>query len=562
VRFLPARTPPAIGCKLTWREIWLACSFAQWSLLGDTAISSGAKERGFSLGIGQGPLEELDLDGALQPILFAQGGEPPPFLDLTEYEDLMTFREEEEARAWSEYAWDAYGHPHTSPMYAPWQLLYVDDVVRRSGETIGLRTLARPGDEREAALEPFRELAGHLLAAWCALDEAWHPLVKLLVRLQNRYLPEITGRTVLLFDPNTKTQVDPWPRERETFDAAQVAGEFGTSADEVASAYWFLVDRGIEQEPRDGVELLRRARPRSSHKRWQGGPRRAQDNFDAAQVLRLFFTELTGEPPGRTPDWLLDGRQPERGALYDRGPASRPSRRQLQADLVEADLYPHGVHIVGEGKSEKEIVSRLVGGYLGTRAASELGFTDLGGSGSASRLNTMVSGFTTYAQRTVVIVDSEGQMAEYVTGLIRSSQLPEKDALLFKRNLEESNFSRQEMLDALIEVAANPVNGRPAVTLDLPLEDVEAAHEKRRQHSQQEPGFVGTLLNAALDPAYGGPVQLSKPEFAVALADYALREFADVRADDDKLAELYERRPIVAFVTKRILPVLMGPRWG
>jgi hypothetical protein len=101
------------------------------------------------------------------------------------------------------------------------------------------------------------------------------------------------------------------------------------------------------------------------------------------------------------------------------------------------------------------MVWRLVEGLLGPGSADELGFTDLGGSGSASRLTTMVSSFTTYAQRTVIIVDSEGAMKEYVTGLIRSHELPAEDVLLFKANLEDSNFLPVEMLDVLIERAAN-----------------------------------------------------------------------------------------------------------
>jgi hypothetical protein len=69
----------------------------------------------------------------------------------------------------------------------------------------------------------------------------------------------------------------------------------------VSEAYWFLLERGIDREPQDGLELLRRARPRSVHKGLRGMPRGAQDHFDAAQVLRRFLTDLTGQAPGRTP---------------------------------------------------------------------------------------------------------------------------------------------------------------------------------------------------------------------------------------------------------------------
>jgi len=149
----------------------------------------------------------------------------------------------------------------------------------------------------------------------------------------------------------------------------------------------------------------------------------------------------------------MDGRQSERAALYDREPAARTTRAQLREDLVQAGLYPHAVHVVGEGSSEKEMVWRLVAGLIGRRWADELGFTDLGGVGSASRLNPIVSGFTTYAQRTVVVVGSEGAMTQYVTRLIRSGELSEEDVLRFETNLEDSNFTPAEMLDVLVDRA-------------------------------------------------------------------------------------------------------------
>jgi hypothetical protein len=68
---------------------------------------------------------------------------------------------------------------------------------------------------------------------------------------------------------------------------------------------------------------LRRPRRRSAYKNWRGPVRRAHDHYQAAGVLRLLLTELTGEPPGRSPGEQLDGRQPFRGSLYDQGPVRR-----------------------------------------------------------------------------------------------------------------------------------------------------------------------------------------------------------------------------------------------
>ncbi|WLS43295.1 hypothetical protein Q3V37_17925 [Micromonospora profundi] len=557
----PTRVPPPLAEELSWRQLWRSGAFAQLDLTWDTNFSARAKERGLGLGIGQRQLERLDMQGALQPIAFAEGGSPHRFVDVSPFETRMTFREEEPARAWPTYARDSPGRQPTSALYSPWQLLYVEDVLRGKSAKIGLEILLAPAEERDAALERTRECLEAQQDRWQTLDAAWRPLVKLLVRLQNRYLPECTGRTTLLYDAKQKQQVDPWPAERERFDARTVAAELAVSAPQVTEAYWFLVERGIDYEPRDSLELLRRARPRSSHKRLRGMPRQARDHFDAAQLLWFFLTDLTGDPPGRPPLWPMDGRQPERAALYDKGPAAQTTRAQLQEELVQAGLYPHAVHVVGEGQSEREMVWRLVAGLLGRRWADELGFTDLGGAGSASRLNTMVTGFTTYAQRTVIIVDSEGAMAQYVTGLIRSGQLPADDVLNFEANLEDSNFTPAEMLDVLIERAANPSDGRPAVNLALPLDDVLAAHEERGRKPREKPGLAGILLKLAEDPNYGGPFIISKPDFATALAERILLELNDTRDDEQKLEALRARRPLLRFVLDRMLPVLTGPRW-
>jgi hypothetical protein len=73
--------------------------------------------------------------------------------------------------------------------------------------------------------------------------------------------------------------------------------------------------------------------------------------------------------------------------------------------------------------------------------------------------------------------------------------------------------------------------------------------------------MAGVLLDLARDPKYGGPVTISKPDFARALADRMLADLA--KTDDDKEATQFvlHSRPLLAFVIKRILPVLAGPHW-
>ena len=115
----PYGIPPPLSEALSWRLLWRVGAFTQLDLVWDTSFSGRAWERGLRLGIGQRPLEALDVQGALQPIAFAAGGNPHGFIDLAPFEARMTFREEEPTRQWSAYAWNAHGRPHTSALYSP-----------------------------------------------------------------------------------------------------------------------------------------------------------------------------------------------------------------------------------------------------------------------------------------------------------------------------------------------------------------------------------------------------------------------------------------------------------
>jgi hypothetical protein len=562
VRASPPQIPPGLSVSISWRELWRSGAFIQNTLLAQSGFSSAAEERLGPLGMRPEWLERFDKAGALQPIAFVAGGDPPAVTDFTPYEDRMAFREEHDFAPWSTYAWEAWGHPEITAEYSPWQLLYAEDVARRTSESVPLSDLLASPEDLATRLKPVRGLLEHLQASWATLHDAWMPLVKLLVRVQNRYLPEVTWRSTYVYDVDRKAQVEPWELELESFDAAEVAGELGVSHDEILHAYWFLVERGIDREPRDGMEQLRRAQPRSAYKDWRGMARSAQDHYQAAQMLRRFIDDLTGSPPGRPDDWVMDGRQPFRGALFDHGPVPSLTREDLTRELVAAGLYPHAAHVIGEGKCEKDFVTTIVAGFLGSSAAKEIGFTDLGGSGSASRLPTMVSGLTTYATRTVVIVDNEGKTADYTDGLIRRGALNADDVCRFTRNIEESNFSDQELIDVLCAFATNPPAGREAVTLTITLEQLEEAYQERRRRSKagDDPGKAGVLLEMAEDPEHGGPVRVSKREFACALAKRMLEEFAASGGDGAARDQLYKERPLFPFVLERVAQAVHDTR--
>jgi hypothetical protein len=555
MRVLPPGVPPELSIALSWRDLWRSGAFVQLDLTWASNFASHAAERGLRLGVGDGPFEELDLAGALQPIAFAAGGNQPNVTDPTPYEQNMTFRDEQGAQEWSTYAWEFNGHPEVTALYSPWQILYLDDVIARAGESLALGDLLAPPQELIATIESRRRLLEALRGSWSSLHESWQPLMKLLVRLQNRYGPEVTGRITLPWDANSGERVNPYEQEAERFDATTVAEQLGTEHEQLLNAYWFLVERGIGREPRDGMELLRRARPRDAHATWRGPARHVEDHFEAAQILRQFLTDLAGELPARPPGWPMDGRQAFRALLYDRGPVPSLSREEVRSELHGIALQPHRVHVVGEGKSEKHFVTTLIEAILGERVAEEIGFTDLKGSGSARHLATIVRGLSTYVEHVFVIVDLEGKMEEHAKELERTRELEGDDILRFSANIEEDNFSTRELIDVVVARAANPPPGRQAVSLRITEQQLEEKYRERGRGAREKPGRAGVLLKMAEDPQYGGPVRITKPQLASALAERMLDEL-DAAHEETAREQLLARRPILRFTLERVAPPL------
>jgi hypothetical protein len=272
-------------------------------------------------------LARLHEVGALQPIAFARAPYWSGIQVPAEPDEQMAFSDEDPSALWDDYAFELDGHPHVTALYSPWQLLVAGDAVDGGRFTLPLSPILDEENLTGRALKQLGDLARGQQERWKQLDQAWRPLLLTLVRLQNRYLPELTRRTTLLFDPETGQRVDPYPGEVQAFvPVAVFERDFREDRDGLLAAYEFLIERGLRHDPEDGLTMLRRARPRAFHIRWRGEPRRAQDHFDAADVLRRFLADLDGQQPAQPSRIPMDGRQLERAEPYRRGPGSRRGR--------------------------------------------------------------------------------------------------------------------------------------------------------------------------------------------------------------------------------------------
>lgn len=260
--------------------------------------------------------------------------------------------------------------------------------------------------------------------------------------------------------------------------------------------------------------------------------------------------------------WPMDGRQPEREALYRHGPAAPFTLGEIRDELASVELYPHAVQVLGEGESEQIVVERVVGAVMGRPGLERMGFFDLGGSGAAEHVTPLATSFSSLVLRVLVVVDREGQMAEYVETSIERGELDADDVLMFKGSLEEANATAEELIELAVEIGRNPPPGVEPVELELDAATLKATHEDRLSRlppKSDRPSLVDTLIRLAGRQEYGA-LRLDKLDIAEALASMLVAELHDAWSQtegrQERTEELLERRPLLRFILDRLVPAL------
>lgn len=542
--------PPDLAHALKWRRLYCAGRFIQRELLSSGSFRSAASERGTQLGIGDATLAYLHEVGAMRPVAFSRGQYWIGGLSPAEPAERLVFSDEDQSTSWDDFAFDLHGSAEVVALYSPWQQLAAIDAVDAGTFTVPLWVVAADKTTGARAVDDLREWAQGQDSLWRSLDEAWRPLVLLLVRLQNRYWPEITRRTTLLLDPEGG-HVDPSVSERQTFDAKRVfETELAEDRDGLLATYEFLVERGLDHDPCDGLAMLRRARPRAFHIRWRGAARRAQDHFDAAELIRRFLVDLDGRNVPQPSAVPLDFQQRERAELYRRGPAAAWTAAEVITALQEAELYPHGVHVIHEGLSERVVIEALVATLLDPSVLEEMSFTDLEGAGNAGIVAELVGSLDGYTRRVVVVLDSEAKAREHVEGLLASGKMSPEDVLLFDTSLEEANVSDDELVQVVRDLAA-----KAGYALDVDGRGLRAFHEERRLRalkSRQEISGLVTSFQQLVGRTAKGRWKLRKRDVARQVALLLAQEAVTTHRKDWE-------RPITVFVAERIFPPLNRP---
>jgi hypothetical protein len=531
------RRPAKLPVNYSFRAAQESGAFDQLALLSADQFGKAAKERGVNVSFGNSlrdKLEELDKIGSLSPVLFdGADGEP-------------VFREEQDFVPWSEYQVDEDFYSRAKPYYCHWHLLYIEDAV--SGGTVEVTLDWLLDDEQRATVgDGYRAWYTRQDEARRSLDAHWRTLLLLLVRIQNRYAPLIKGTltkatSTLVFDPEVGDYVDPFTRTARSFDPQSVLDELGLTSENVAEFQSWIGWHGLTQDPVERWHMLLRMTSYRERSKLSDGARRAHDAYDAAEILRRFYHDLTGELL-LNPDEISDASDKSwKKRLFGRWPFLSYTRRDLQAELRRHDLWPHHIHLVVEGATEEIVCTRILETLAG-RPLADIGVTlaTLGGVGKTRLHQEMLRVTSGFARWAILIADREGDIERDVDLMRQEGILSDDTCLLWRRSFEEDNFTDDELVTMLTDLARDA-----GVSLDLDAKSFRSAYDKQRaQVGAKAKGALTYLLGMARDPARGG-FNPGKTPVAEKMADLLL-------ADLDERSEVaLEERPILKLLVSII----------
>lgn len=510
------------------REIVAAGALIQREMVDSSKFSGLARERGFA-SVDRELLETLDERGFICPLLFVRGGwtswrstDPYPL-------DGIEFREENGFRPWAEYEYEREGFTQVTALYSEWQLLYLPIAREANITQVPSEVLLEGGDRLVKWAESLRWFVESNYEAGAVLEERWLPTLKTLLRLQARYWPYVSGRSVLLYNAEHE-RVDALDLELEAATPAEVMEALGLTEDDVRAEYEWFAHRGQSFDPAERLYELLRLQPRHRVERERGSRRAALDLYDAAEVLRRFYRDLTGE-------LLPDVDQLMRVDQEPRRLGREPS--QLVDALRRSGLYPHRLHIVAEGETEVRVVKRLFEAFAGRPwEGAGMEITDLGGDKLESS-RTMLEGFGVYANSVVLLLDNENDVQRVTTHLQEAGSIPDLHVTLCDPSLEEENFSAAELVSIAKQLAANKNQ-----QLDLTGEELVDSVNSRNEGRKRRKGMASVLQEMARAPERGS-VNFTKPELGDAMADTILKE---IEAAAGKHEDVGQRRPIVNWV--------------
>jgi hypothetical protein len=456
------------------------------------------------------------------------------------------FREERDFVPWSEYQVTEDFYTRAKPYYCHWQLLYIKDAVSGGTAEVTLDWLL-DDDQRATLGEGYRAWYTRQDETRRSLDDGWRTLLLLLVRIQNRYAPLIKGTltkasSTLVFDPEMGDFVDPFFSTARSFDPQGILEELGLTPENIAAFQRWIGWHGVIHDPIERWHMLLRMTSYCERSKLSDGARRAHDAYDAAEILRRFYHDLTGElllNPDEMSDFNVESWKKR---VFGRWPFLSYTRRNLQAELRRHDLWPHHIHLVVEGTTEEIVCRRVMEAFTG-RPLEDLGVTlaTLGGVGRARLHQEMLRVTSGFARWAILVADREGDIERDVELMRREGILSEDTCVLWERSFEEDNFTDDELVAILADIASDA-----GASVDLDAMSFRSAYDQHREKAgAQAKGALTYLLGMARDPARGG-FDPGKTPVAEKMADRLLDDL------DERDEEALEERPILKLLVSII----------
>lgn len=558
--------PPAPSVAVWTRDLVEAGYSLQRELVTHEDLGRMGADRGLGTRhVERAVWEGWDRDGVLRPLAFYIGVRdtqrvdgpypaPTPARDATSGEWVQAgyvFRDEAGFVPWADYEYTIDSYTQVQPLYSEWQLLALPLVLDGDYMDVPVTVLA----SNEAGLLRWasgmrKQLAETHVGGRQIMDDNWLPTIKILLRLQARYWPYVSGRSKVLYGQS------PQPGDRPTLDALHVEqqrattqdglNELGITTDDVKALYAWLAWR-VESgaDPAMYLRGLTYLLPRRRAELARGQSRQALDLYDACQLLRRFYLELTGE-------LLPDADQ---GYLIDPSVSPRPLRRDRDA-LVDAlrlqGLTAHKLHVIVEGETEMRLVKGLFEAFAGRALdAAGIAMTDLEGD-KLEESRRFIEGFGLYARDVALLLDDENDAKRVVDQLVRAGIVDAAHAELAAPSLEEANFTPDELI-----AMANQLGARQGVKLGFTGADLRQRLDAHSAGPGVDPlGMASMLVKMARNPTLGPVLQISKPDLAQPMIDLLL---AEIQAAPGKHEEVAKSRPIVDWVLRFPLQAARRP---
>jgi hypothetical protein len=265
--------------------------------------------------------------------------------------------------------------------------------------------------------------------------------------------------------------------------------------------------------------------PAKQRAKLRGRARRAQDAYDAAEMLRRFYYDLTGELLPN-PDDIFDlSDKSWKKHFFGKWPTFSYTRADLAVELRLRDLHPHQVHIVVEGETE-EIVCRRVLETVAGMPLNDMGVSIQRLLGVGNMRGEMLRALKTFPRFLVFVADREGDMAREVEGLKQEGVLTDEATYLWDTSFEEANFSDEELVAMIAAIGADR-----GATLRLNAETMRALYDAHRGKAGGDAkGLAIFALGLARREEYGSVVA-AKTEMAERMADLILNELRERGAE-------------------------------